>query len=116
MTPTRPAVSLKAINFSLRISRRIGEPSATNSDDRQTGTQNCRMNSPMGVPRPTRTRVSFSAAEIMLVLLLPNVFFQMGVFYSTMTPTAAIFLIEALKAGLADSASTIGVSRNWFGG
>src|SRR3954447_64811 len=60
MIPTRPELSRNAISLSPSSIRRIGSPSAFSSDDIAAGTQYCRINSPMIVPGPTRTRSSLS--------------------------------------------------------
>src|SRR3954447_16882259 len=60
MTPTRPELSRNAISFSPSSASRIGSPSALSSADIAAGTQYCRINSPMTVPGPTRTRSSLS--------------------------------------------------------
>ena len=66
MTPTRPSLSRNAISFSPSSIRRIGSPSAFSSDDIAAGTQYCRINSPMIVPGPTRTRSSLSFLFIVI--------------------------------------------------
>src|SRR3954467_4320274 len=60
MIPTRPELSRNAISLSPSSIRRIGSPSAFSSDDIAAGIQYCRINSPMIVPGPTRTRSSLS--------------------------------------------------------
>src|SRR5258708_39761698 len=62
--PMRPELSRKAISPSPSSIRRSGSPSATSSDDRQAGSQYCRISVPIGVPGPTRVSSSFSACEV----------------------------------------------------
>src|SRR6516225_2541601 len=50
---------------------RIGSPSALSSDDRQAGTQYCRIRLPIGVPGPTCVNSSFSAAVV--IALSPSI-------------------------------------------
>src|SRR6266446_6932843 len=69
MMPTRPSVSRKAMSCSPSSKSRIGSPSALSSEDRQAGTQYCRISSPIGVPGPTRVSNSFSICEVISWLL-----------------------------------------------
>src|SRR6267154_1874142 len=72
MTPTRPELSRKAINCSPSSRRRIGAPSRGSSDDIAAGCQYCRINLPMTVPGPTRTKSSLSLRFIELILSRPE--------------------------------------------
>ena len=66
ITPTRPALSRKAMTFSPRSKSRIGLPSTASSEDKAAGIQYCRMNSPITVPGPTRVKSSRSRALLTL--------------------------------------------------
>src|SRR5260221_9084469 len=53
ITPTRPALSRKAMTFSPRSKSRIGLPSTASSEDKAAGNHYCRIKSPITVPSPT---------------------------------------------------------------
>src|SRR5919206_1893320 len=63
MMPIRPKLSRKAISFSPRSFRRIGVASGFSSSGRQAGIQYSRISSPIGVPGPTRVRISLLSIE-----------------------------------------------------
>src|ERR1700722_3404052 len=60
MTPTRPGLSRNAISCSPSSRRRMGAPSGLSSDDIAAGSQYSRINLPIVVPGPMRTRSSLS--------------------------------------------------------
>src|SRR5882672_9552237 len=64
ITPTRPALSRKAISFSPISISRTGAPSRSSSDDFSAGSQYCRISSPIAVPAPTRVSSALSLAVV----------------------------------------------------
>jgi hypothetical protein len=67
ITPTRPALSRKAISFSPSSISRIGAPSGASSEDSIAGSQYCRIRSPITVPGPMRV----SSVRSIVVVIAP---------------------------------------------
>ncbi len=61
----RPELSRKAISFSPSSFSRVGVASGASSCGRQAGIQYSRISSPIGVPGPTRVRMSLLSIESM---------------------------------------------------
>src|SRR3954463_9279792 len=68
--PMRPSVSRKAINFSPSSFSRVGGASGLSSSGRHAGIQYSRISSPVGVPGPTRVRMSLCSIDNIPAFLL----------------------------------------------